>query len=77
MEKLDINTVAGWTKCAEITNKKSFISKMGREPRDKAEVAAWVNAAVARAGALHPAPDYQPGHTLEIIGREKFWVMRF
>lgn len=46
--KLDINTAAGWTKYAEITNRKSFISEMGREPRDKAEVTAWVNAAVAR-----------------------------
>lgn len=77
MEKLDINTVAGWTKCAEITNKKSFISKMGREPRDKAEVTAWVNAAVAQDEALYPTPDYPPEPTLEIIDGEKFWVMRF
>ena len=77
MTKSSIHTKEGWNQFAQETNTKAFIQEFGREPRDKAEVAAWVNAAVAKAEALHPAPDYQPEPTLEIIDGEKFWVMRF
>ena len=77
MEKLDINTVAGWTKYAEITNKKSFISEMGREPRDKAEVTAWVNAAVAKAEALYPTTEKKPDPELRTVGGVRYWVTTF
>ena len=77
MEKLDINTAAGWTKYAEITNRQSFISELGREPRDKAEVTAWVNAAVAQAEALYPTTENKPDPELRTVGGVRYWVTTF
>ena len=76
-EKLDINTAEGWSKYAEITNRKSFINEFGREPRDNAEVTEWVNAVVAEANRLYPTDDKQPDPQLRNIGGELFWVTNF
>lgn len=77
MEKLDINTAAGWTKYAEITNRKSFVHTFGREPIDTAEVTSWVNAAVAEAEALYPTTENKPDPELRTVGGVRYWVTTF
>lgn len=77
MQKLDINTAEGWTKYAEATNRKSFISTFGREPIDSDEVTAWVNAAVAEAERLYPTDEKKPDPQLRTVGGQKYWVTTF
>ena len=50
---------------------------MGREPRDKAEVTAWVNAAVAQAEALYPTTENKPDPELRTVGGVRYWVTTF
>ena len=50
---------------------------MGREPRDKAEVTAWVNAAVAQAEALYPTTEKKPDPELRTVGGVRYWVTTF
>ena len=77
MQKLNINTPEGWTKYAEATNRKSFISTFGREPIDSNEVTAWVNAAVAEAEKLYPTDEQKPDPQLRTVGGQKYWVTAF
>lgn len=77
MEKLNINTAEGWSKYAEITNRKSFVHTFGREPIDTAEVTAWVNAAVAQAEALYPTTENKPDPELRTVGGVRYWVTTF
>ena len=76
-EKMSLNSVEGWAKFAKETNTKSFIHEMGREPRDKAEVTAWVNAAVAQAEALYPTTENKPDPELRTVGGVRYWVTTF
>lgn len=77
MEKLNINTAEGWSKYAEITNRKSFVHTFGREPIDTAEVTAWVNAAVAKTNDLYPISDKEPEQTLRTFDGKLYWVTKF
>ena len=52
-------------------------AEMGREPRDKAEVTAWVNAAVAQAEALYPTTENKPDPELRTVGGVRYWVTTF
>lgn len=70
-EKLSINTVEGWSNYAEVTNTKSFIHEMGREPHDYAEVTSWVKACVEAALALS-GPDSEPEETLTVMDGQ-YW----
>jgi hypothetical protein len=76
MTKRDINTAEGWTKYAEETNRRTFITTFGRDPIDSNEVTEWVNATVEAALAdIEPEPRPEP--QLKTIGGQKYWVTNF
>lgn len=75
-KKMNINSAQGWAKVAEETNRKSFISEMGREPHSYAEVKAWVDACVEAALAGCEEPE-KPEPTLEVFNGELHLVTNF